>query len=127
VDGVGERGGWSFGVVEGYDEDVLGVGEGAIPFVVVADVADAEAAAMDGEEGWERGGGGLVVGLGEEYPVRYAISPRVSKGETGETHRTGRCGLHSYVLMMFGAPSGGEKYSLHSRSQCNGRSIPWSA
>jgi hypothetical protein len=65
------RGGWEgvaggFGVVERDDQGVVGVGEGAVPFVVVALVADAEAAAVDGEEGWEGGGRGLVVGGGEE-------------------------------------------------------------
>ena len=43
------------GVVERDDQDGLRVGKGTIPFVVVSLVADAEAAAMDGEEGGKRG------------------------------------------------------------------------
>jgi hypothetical protein len=57
-----------FGVVQGDDEGVVGVGEGAVPLVVVALVADAETAAVDREEGWKGDGGGLVVGGGEEDP-----------------------------------------------------------
>lgn len=60
--GVVERGGeggpGGFGVVEGDDEDRVGVGEGAVPEVVVGGVADGEAAAVEGEEGWEEGRGG---------------------------------------------------------------------
>lgn len=66
VDACGEGSCGRFGVVEGDDEDVLAIGKGAVPFVIVADVADAEAAAMDGEECRESGGGGLVVRLGEK-------------------------------------------------------------
>jgi len=66
VDGCGEGSGGGFGVVEGDDEDVLAIGKGPVPLVVVADVTDAEAAAVDGEEGREGGRGGLVVGFGEE-------------------------------------------------------------
>jgi hypothetical protein len=51
-EGVGGR----FAVVEGDDEDVVLVGEGPVPLVVVTDVADAEAAAVDGEERREWGG-----------------------------------------------------------------------
>lgn len=59
-----------FRVVERYDEDVLTVGEGAVPFVVVADMTDAEASPVDGEESWQGIGGGLVVGGGKEYSAQ---------------------------------------------------------
>ena len=58
VEGGGEGGPGGFGVVEGDDEDGVGVGEGAVPEVVVGGVADCEAAAVEGEEGWEEGRGG---------------------------------------------------------------------
>ena len=48
------------------DEDGVGVGEGAVPHVVVGGVSDCEAAAVQGEEGREEGWGGEVVVGGEE-------------------------------------------------------------
>lgn len=54
------------GIVERDDECSVAVREAAVPLVVVARVADAEAAAVDGEEGREDGWRGLVVGLGEK-------------------------------------------------------------
>ena len=48
------------------------VGKRPIPLIVVADVTKAEAAAVDGEEGRERSGRGLVVRGGEEDAVDTA-------------------------------------------------------
>ena len=45
------------------------VGEAPVPLVIVAGVAYAEAAAVDGEERWQCCGGGLVVAFGEEDAV----------------------------------------------------------
>jgi hypothetical protein len=49
-DGGGECGPGGFGVVEGYDEDGVGVGECPVPYVVVGGGSDREGAAVDGEE-----------------------------------------------------------------------------
>jgi hypothetical protein len=67
VQGGGEGVCGGLGVVEADDEDSVAVGEAAVPLVVVALVADAEAAPVDGEERREDERRGLVVGFGEEY------------------------------------------------------------
>lgn len=75
--GGGEGGPGCFGVVEGDDEDGVGVGKGAVPGVVVGWCADGEGAAVDGEEGGqERGRGEIVVG-GEEDAV-FMVSVWIS-------------------------------------------------
>jgi hypothetical protein len=73
-EGGGEGGPGGFGVVEGYDEDCVGVGEGAVPGVVVGGGADGEGAAVDCEEGGEEGGGGEVVVGGEEDAACFDVS-----------------------------------------------------
>lgn len=55
-----------FGIVERDDQDGLGVGKGTVPLVVVSLVADAEAAAVDGEEGGERDLRSLFIGARQE-------------------------------------------------------------
>lgn len=73
VDRARERIPGSLGVVQRYYEDVVRVCKGAVPPVVVVGVPNAEAAAVDGEEGRERLRRGLVVGRGEEDPSRVSF------------------------------------------------------
>lgn len=59
------------------------VGKRPIPLIVVADVTKAEAAAVDGEEGRERSGRGLVVRGGEEDAVDTACVSSQDAGKMG--------------------------------------------
>lgn len=68
-EGGREAGPGGFGVVEGNDEDGVGVGEGAVPGVVVGGGAGGEGAAVDCEECGEESGRGEVVVGGEENAV----------------------------------------------------------
>jgi len=79
VNGCGKGSGRGFRVVESDDEDILAIGKGPVPLIVVADVTDAEAAAVDGEEGRESGRRGLVVGFGEEDPAYVALDRDVAQ------------------------------------------------
>ncbi len=74
-----------FGIVEGDDKDVVLVCKRPVPLVVVSDVSDTKATAVDGEESWEGDGRGLVVGFREEDAVPRIVSRRyrVEGGKIG--------------------------------------------
>ncbi len=56
----------SLGVVEGYDKDCKGVGECAVPDIVIVGRPDSEATTVNGEERGKEGWGGEVMMRGEE-------------------------------------------------------------
>lgn len=84
-EGLREGGPGSFAVVEGDDEDGVGVGKGAVPDVVVGWGADGEDAAVDGEEGGEESRGGEVVVGGEEDAV-LLVDACMLGGWAGNAH-----------------------------------------
>lgn len=67
VDGRGERVGGGLAVVQLDHGDVVPVGEGAVPRVVVFWASEAEAAPVDVEVEWEALGRRRVPCAGEEY------------------------------------------------------------
>lgn len=58
-----------FGVVEGDDEDGVGVGEGAVPEVVIGRRANRKGAAVDGQQGWEERGRRQIMMRREENAI----------------------------------------------------------